>query len=177
MTDQKYTATVWGAKTAFIDLTVPSGQLCQVRQPGVENLIAAGMLDNADTLMGLVNDKVDKAKGKAPVKKKAADPTEIFKKDPAQLTGLFAMIDKIVEHMVVQPTVIRPVVRVPVEDKPGEFTERPMMPEERDPEKIYTDSIDLGDRMFLFQYAIGGGDDVESFRTKFAEGLGSLAIK
>jgi len=177
MTDNVYAPTTWGAKTAFIDLTVPSGQVCQVRQPGVENLIAAGMLDNADTLMALVNQKVEKAKGKSPVKK-AADPSELLKQDPAKLTVLFSMIDKIVEYMVVQPRVVRPIVRLEeIPEKPGTFAERPMMPEERDQDTIYTDSIDLGDRMFLFQYAIGGGDDLDSFRAKFAEGLGSLAAK
>lgn len=176
MTDNKYAASVWGAKSAFVDLTVPSGQLCQVRQPGVENLIAAGVLENADTLIGLVNQKVEKAQGKRPTTKKAqADATAVFQQDPKQMVSLFAMIDKIVEHMVIQPNVVRPVVRTPVEGKDGEFNERPMMPEERDDATVYTDSIDLGDRMFLFQYAIGGGDDVESFREKFAKGLGGLA--
>lgn len=178
MTD-KYTATTWGAKSAFVDLEVPSGQLCQVRQPGVENLIAAGVLENADTLMGLVNKKVEKAQGKKPPAKKAqaGSPAEIFQQDPKQLVSLFSMIDRVVEHMVVQPPIQRPVVRVPIEGKPGEFDERPMMPEERDAEKIYTDSIDLGDRMFIFQYAIGGGDDLDTFRREFAAGVGSLAAK
>jgi hypothetical protein len=179
MTENKYAPSAWGAKSAFVDLTVPSGQLCQVRQPGVENLIAAGVLDNADTLIGLVNQKVEKAKGKTPAAKKAqVDPTEVFKQDPKKLTSLFAMIDKIVEHMVIQPKVVRPVVKLDEDPaKPGTFAERPMLPEERDENTVYTDSIELADRMFLFQYAIGGGDDVDSFREKFATSLGGLAAQ
>lgn len=176
MTDNKYAPTTWGAKSAFVDLTVPSGQTCQVRQPGVENLIAAGVLDNADTLMALVNSKVEKAQGKKPqAKRAAADPTQIFQQDPKQLVAVFGMIDRIVEHMVVQPVVVRPVIRTLNED--GTFDERPMMPEERNQDTIYTDSVELQDRMFLFQYAIGGGDDIESFRSRFSEGLGTLAAQ
>jgi hypothetical protein len=93
------------------------------------------------------------------------------------MVQLFSMIDKVVEYMVVQPTIVRPIVRILVEGKDGEFTERAMLPEERDQTAIYTDSIELQDRMFLFQYAIGGGDDLESFRAKFSAGLGTLAIK
>lgn len=175
MTENIYAPTAWGAKTAFLDLTVPSGQVCQVRQPGVENLLAAGVLENADTLMSIVNQKVDKAKGKAP-KKPTVDTAKIMD-DPKKVVSVFALIDRVVEYMVVQPAIKRPVVRTPKDDAPGEFNERPMLPEERDQATIYTDSIDLGDRMFIFQYAIGGGDDIESFREKFSEGLGSLAAQ
>lgn len=176
MTENVYAPTVWGAKSAFLDLTVPSGQVCQVRQPGVENLLAAGVLENADTLMSIVNHKVDKAKGKAP-KKPALDTAKVMD-DPKKIVSVFALIDKVVEYMVVQPRVKRPVVRMDEDPaNPGTFAERPMLPEERDPDTIYTDSIEIGDRMFIFQYAIGGGDDIESFREKFAEGLGSLAVK
>lgn len=175
MTENIYAPTAWGAKSAFLDLTVPSGQVCQVRQPGVENLLAAGVLENADTLMSIVNQKVDKAKGKAP-KKPTVDTAKIMD-DPKKVVSVFALIDRVVEYMVVQPAIKRPVVRTPKDDAPGEFNERPMLPEERNQATIYTDSIDLGDRMFIFQYAIGGGDDIESFREKFSEGLGSLAAQ
>jgi hypothetical protein len=164
-----YTPSVWGQKTAFLDLQMPSGQLCQVRQPGVENLISAGVLDNADTLMAVVNTKVEKAKGKVPAAKRgqaAAAPNILD--DPKKIVEVFGMIDKIVEHMVVQPTVRRPVVKL------DDGKERPILPEERDQNAIYTDSIDLGDRMFIFQYSVGGGKDLDSFRDKFAEGLGAL---
>ena len=170
MTENKYAATSWGAASAFVDLTVPSGQVCQVRQPGVENLIAAGVLENADTLMGLVNKKIEKAQGKRPQAKKTADPSSLLEQDPAQLAKVFGLIDRVVEYMVVQPPVIRPVVKTDDGD-------RPMMPEERSPEKIYTDSIDLGDRMFIFQYSVGGGSDLESFRQRFSEGMGKLAAQ
>lgn len=163
-----YTPTVWGAKSAFVDLTVPSGQVCQVKQPGVENLIAAGVLDNADTLMAVVDQKVAKAQGKRPQAKKDQKPNIL--EDPKKLVEVFGMIDKVVEHMVVQPAVRRPVVNEDGKD-------RPMMPEERDPNVVYVDSIDLGDRMFLFRYAVGGGDDLDAFRQQFAEGLGTLQLK
>lgn len=161
-----YTPSVWGAKSAFVDLTMPSGQVAQVRQPGVEHLISAGILDNADTLMAVVNGKVDKAQGKRPQAKKNDKPSLLD--DPKKVVEVFGMIDKIVEHMVIQPPVRRPVVKL------DDGKERPLLPEERDQNAIYTDSISLGDRMFIFQYSVGGGEDLDAFRRQFAEGLGAL---
>ncbi|MGE3487451.1 MAG: hypothetical protein AB7L09_22245 [Nitrospira sp.] len=171
MTDNKYAATTWG-KPQYEDLEVPSGQLCQVRLPGVQQMIAAGVIDSADTLTTLVDQKHIKrvqgrAAGKAP--EKQIDPQSLMR-DPENLKKLFAVIDRVCIHMVVQPTVVSC-----LRDVDGEQEVIPL--EDRTDGVIYSDQIDMLDKMFIFQYAVGGGTDLDSFRKQFGEAVGSLAIK
>lgn len=190
MTDNKYAPSVW-ATPKFQDLEVPSGQLCQVRMSGIQQLIGAGVLDSADTLTSLVDEKHIKrtqAKSRAP-KNGATKPkvegntlktadgenvqvdTKSLLQDPEKLQRVFGLIDKVTEHMVVQPVVKRPVKK----DDHGEEVDLPM--DERDENVIYTDMIELPDKMFIFQYAVGGDTDLESFRERFQSNVAGVAAE
>jgi hypothetical protein len=176
MSDVKYAPTVWG-QPQFVDLEVPSGQLCQARLPGVQQLIAAGVIDSADTLTSLVDQKhikrvQGKTSGKAPAKE---IDTESLMKDPENLRKMFSLIDQVVCHMVVQPSVITCLRTVEKEDGTTEDEVIPIP--ERVEGQVYSDMIDMLDKMFIFQYAVGGGTDLESFREQFGEAMGSVAIK
>lgn len=170
-----YAPTVWG-QPQFQDLTVPSGQLCQVRLPGVQQLIAAGVIDSADTLTSLVDQKHikrvrSKTAGKAPEKE---IDTQSLMKDPENLKKLFTLMDQVAIHMVVQPEVVSCLKEVT--DAEGN-TETIVIPyADREQDRVYSDQIDMIDKMFIFQYAVGGGSDVESFRKQFGEAVGGLAI-
>ena len=49
--NDKYAPTTWGSELGGAeDLTVPSGQTCLVRRPGVQGLMEAGILHDLDTL-------------------------------------------------------------------------------------------------------------------------------
>lgn len=169
--DNKYILTGWG-RQVFEDLECPSGQLCQVRKPGVEKLISAGILDSADTLSTLVNQKhIQRVKGKAPEVDGAA-----LLKDPRNMMNILNLVNKAVVHMVIQPTVLP--ITVLEKDSNGNEVERPLRDNEREEEingRVYVDSIDMIDRMFIFQYATGGSLNVEQFRSKFDEVVGGMA--
>lgn len=187
MTESKYAPTVWGAPK-FTDLEVPSGQLCQVRPAGVQQLISAGVLESADTLTSMIDEKHIKrtsARGgkttgkpaqtgantmKMPDGSTAAVNTDSLLKDPEQLNRVFTLVDKTVAHMVVQPVVKRPVKVVD-----GKEVELPHT--EREEGVVYTDMIELADKMFVFQYAVGGDTDLESFRKRFGEGVAGVAAE
>lgn len=166
----KYAPSVWGIEK-FNDLECPSGQLAQVRQPGVQAMISSGVLQSADTLTSLVDQKhIKRVQGKA----KPADPQidgSSLIKDPENMKRVFDVVDRVTEYMVVQPVVRRPFER---DDQGNEVF---IGGSHREEGVIYTDQIDLMDRMFIFQYAVGGSTDVEEFRRIFTPDVGSLAVK
>lgn len=163
----KYEVTTWGGNALFQDLTTPSGQTCQVRLPGVQRLMAAGILEDADTLSTMVDKKhIRRVNGKDQVN------GDSLLKDPKNLVSVLRTVDKVVAHMVVQPTVKRPVI-IGMDDE-GKETEKPLPEEDRDPKIVYTDDIDMTDRMYIFQFAVGGTTDVEQFRSKLAKAVGSM---
>lgn len=185
----KYAATQWGVELT-IDLTCPSGQLCLVRRPGVTGLIRAGILDSLDALTGIVQtDHIERVKsGKDP--SITSEDIQALAQDKEALMAALDLADKVVEYVVLQPSALRPVVRneqgrpvverlqmPPDKDHKTEWTrevETPLPDADRVPGQVYTDMIDLIDRMFIFQFVVGGVSDLERFREEFGQTLGSL---
>lgn len=162
-TPNPYAPTAWGADQ-YVDLECPSGQLCQVRRPGVEGLISAGLLKETDSLTSLVENKhVKRVKGE-----KQVDVGKLMN-DTDALTKVLKVVDKIVAYIVIQPSLRLPSITGPN----GE--ELPMLDEDREQGVIYTDMVDLIDRMFIFQYAVGGSKDIEQFRKQLNESSGGMA--
>lgn len=161
--DSRYVATTWGSNQAGgvpIDLEVPSGQLCLVRRPGVEGLLKAGVLHKLDTLTQIVDEEhLQRVHGKG--KKGISSAKEAGEKllgDPRAIEEILYTIDKVICH-----TVLRPKVKM----APNDATRRKEG-------QIYTDMIDMEDKMFIFQFVIGGSRDLEQFRRELDESLGSL---
>lgn len=160
----KYTPTAWGGEV-LEDVEVPSGQLCQCRRPGVQGLMAAKLLDKLDILTNMVNEEhINRVKG--------IKPTDIAEElnSPEKLMEVLETVDRVVEYIVVQPVLIRP---VKVEDG----TETLLTDAERLDGVVYTDMVDLEDKMFLFNYAVGGTRDVATFREEFAELMGDMGAE
>lgn len=151
--DDRYAPVAWlsGGTGGLEDLTVPSGQLCLVRRPGVEGLMKAGVLHNMDSLSMLVDEKHLKG-GNLKV--------ESILQDPQALENLLNVVDRVVTHVVVKPEIRR---------APNDVTLRK-------PGVIYTDMVDVLDKMFIFSFATGGTRDLETFRGELEQSLGSLAV-
>lgn len=153
--EDRYAATSWG--TSGEDLRMPSGQLAHVRKPGVQGLINAGVLHSLDSLSGIVDGIVKKAEGK----KVSADDvdTKALLEDPAKLESMIHVIDRVVCHVVLKPTVH-------------------MTPNDRTRRKdnlIYADMIDFEDKMFIFNFAVGGSRDIARFREESSLPVGGMA--
>lgn len=135
-------AAVWKKTKAEFELEVPSGHVALVRRPGMEAFIKGGLIPN--NLMPIV----EKA-----MKGEVADVKEVMANvtldDLESITGLY---DRVVLYCVLQPTV----------------HEEPADGEERDPEFLYVDEVEMDDKMFIFQWAVGGTSDVEQFRAEQA---------
>lgn len=175
--DRKPATTRHGStwKRPLSDLDLPSGDTCQVRRVGVEKLMKEGLLHSMDTLTSVVSSEtIPKAEGKAPLDIKAMTD------DPEKFDAMMEMVDKIVCLVVTEPKVLNH--RVPMVDGKGEpvkddndkIVTREIPDEERDEDAVYADYIDLQDRIFIMNFAVGGSSDLQQFREATATPLGSI---
>lgn len=156
----KYAPNAWlsGGIGDLEDVTVPSGQTCLVRRPGMQGLIKAGVLHNVDSLSQIVNEKhLKRIDGKASTE---IDMSSLMG-DEEGLEEVMHVMDKVICHVVVKPE---------VHMTPNDRTRRQAG-------IVYADMIDLIDKMHLFNYAVGGTRDLESFRLGLDEAVGSVAAQ
>lgn len=142
------------------DVVLPSGQTCQVRaNMSLSDLIADGIL-SPEGLMAEFPEYAPDATATVDESKPVGDQIDLkmdeldyglmFAKILASREStdrLWALINRIVCYTVISPKV-RP---IPADDVV------------RAASAIYVDYIELDDRAFLFNYALGGPDTVEGF--------------
>lgn len=138
------------------ELDLPSGNQCLVRRPGAQGLIKAGLLDSLDSLTGLVQSEL--IDSKAPKKQLAAGAARLAGNMEKLGEGL-SLVDRVICHVVAQPKVTMP----PKDD------------DEREEDTLYADDVDMEDKMFIFQWVMGGTADLTSFRAESGELLESLS--
>lgn len=154
MPSQKYEATSWKKSPAghSFDLEVPSGQLCRVRRVSMEGLVKANVLNEVDQLTGLVSSKFLNKEGKIDVDKIMGDMSSLSK--------ALEVVDRVVCHVVLEPPVFP----------------SPAREEDRHEDKVYIDDIGMEDKMFIFQFAIGGTKDLEQFRRESEKLMGDMEL-
>jgi hypothetical protein len=143
-------ASAWKKKKTH-DLLLPSGEVCRVKRPGPELFLREGMLP--DSLSTVVQQAINQGKGLPPGK------TEDLVKNERDLAELIRAVDKITLEVVVEPE---------VQDGTG-------IPEsERDEDVLYVDEVDLEDKMFIFNFAVGGSSDLVQFRKQLDARMGDV---
>lgn len=163
-----YAPTAWGSSEVggLTDLTVPSGQLCLVRRPGIEGLLKEGVLRDLDSFTALVNkEHVERVKGKkgkpsdrAPKKGKTSEDIGELLKDPNKLANVMHTVDRVICHVVVKPA---------IQMTPNDPTSRKVG-------VVYADMVELVDKMFIFNFVVGGSRDIERFLEESNGALGDL---
>lgn len=157
-----YTPNVWGSGSAdpFSDLVVPSGQMCLVRRPGVEALLKAGVLNDMDTFTQIVRKKhLEPNESGGESRSVGSEEIAELLEDPAKMDNVLHTIDRIVCYVVVKPEVWM---------TPNDVTNR------QRGDHVYADQIDLADKMFILNYAVGGSRDLERFRRELNKSVGDL---
>jgi len=178
-------------ETSFI--TLPSGQTCKAKPIGLQGIMEAGLIGEADSLTAYVGKeylrKVRGAKGKPDGEE--VDVQKLMK-SPDALKKIVMLVDKVTPMVVTEPVVLRHFEDIEVD---GKSDTRMIPPEERlcrcgmreDSNEhhdhnghtfnsaIYTDMIQIEDKMFLFNFALAGVKDAESFREESAAALGVVA--
>jgi hypothetical protein len=156
--DEKYLPTAWGsspeASGGPVDLELPSGQLILARKPGLQQLMVEGVLHKMDNLTALVDSKhVRKGRGTPQVN------VQSLLGDEKALADILHTVDRVLCAVVIKP---------PVQMTPNDPTRRVNG-------VIYADTVGIEDKMFLFNWALGGSRDIERFRRESEEVVGSLA--
>lgn len=150
-----YAPLVWGSDTAqgtLQDLELPSGQLCLAQRPGPEGLMAAGLLDDLDMLATVLPKVMG---GKAA--KKDLDATQVMR-NPEMLRQAMRLMDRVVVHVVIKP----------------ELSPEPADPADRELGKIYPSSVSMEDKTFIFNWAVGGTRNLQSFRQQLEESVAGV---
>lgn len=186
----------WSNKGKTEDVTLPSGEVVLARRPGVQGLIKAGIINELDSLTGLVdrahNQRVNpskKAKGKGakPVTENMSnDEIRELLGDKGKLDNVLKVAAKVAVYIVVRPTLRAHWLDIP--DEEGNITQVELGDEEREeireaaqqeskfPEDpvLFTDEVDMEDTMFLMNYAVGGTRDLAQFRSQLDESVASV---
>jgi len=148
--DVPTSASVWKKKAVGGTLiTVPSGNTALVRAPGMQTFLEQGVIPNA--LMPLIRDAMQK--GSAP---EESDMSEMIS-DPEKLKELIEMANAITVYCCIDPKV----VGAP-HDAEGNLI--PIGDARRDEDILYVDEVEFNDRMYIFNFAVGGPADIEKFR-------------
>jgi len=167
----------WKSKKTHdsISLDLPSGNTALVRAIQPEAFLTGGMLP--DTLTSMVQKAIASKKGLPP------NAIDAMAKDPKQLAAALETFDRALVYCVVEPVVeMAPVCTVCAEPasaashisrQDAEY-HRYSSPE-RDDDVLYADQVDMEDKQFIFQWAVGGTADVERFRRELAANVGSVA--
>lgn len=166
---------VWASATpenAEEELTLPSGQTCRARRMSIEGVIQAGLIDQLDSLTGVVDGYTRQVKGGKGIPDGTPVIDDALLKDTAALTAIIGMVDDLVPHIVVSPKVVPHWSERVV----GKTKVRKLIPvTDREPGVVYTDMIGLDDKMHLFDWALGGLEAFSSFRRDPDSHVGNVA--
>ena len=154
--EDKYRATAWGSTGGLEDLVVPSGQTCLIRRPGMQGMIKAGILNDLDSLTSLVQTE-HLSDGKTENKVKPEAIKELMS-DPKKAENMFHLLDRVMCFCVVKPE---------IEMAPNNTTRR------KDG-VIYSDMVEMEDKMFILNYAMGGTRDLSTFRQQADNVVGGV---
>jgi hypothetical protein len=187
MSASKYSPTTW-AQELLIDLKCPSGQMCQVKRVSVDGLVASGLLDDMDLLTkymqaevmapakGLKTPRDHKSKKPTKAQQAASDEQQFMEllSNPTEFGKLMRMVDRVVEHVVQQPTVFRPIEFVDEQERIIPDSARKAYADRDDP-FVYTDEISIEDRMHIFGFSMGQrAGDLKSGSNESRADMGNL---
>lgn len=184
MPTNKYAPVAWGGEV-LADLTCPSGQVCQVRKLGMEDLIELDIMDDVDFLGAAINEEhIQRVGGKRPQDRKPKKLTKAQEaaKEAEDLRNLMAdkprfrkivrIMDKLVTYAVLQP---------PIEscweegrDDNGDMTYNKFPMEDRKTGVVYSDTVGIEDKMFIFDYCFSGVMKMDSFREESEKAVGDV---
>jgi hypothetical protein len=148
----------WKKKSEPHPLDLPSGNTCLMQPVGMDVFIKQGFIPNS--LLAIVQKAL--AAGEAG-KADELDMSEFMAEalvDPEKIRDIFQVADAVTVYCVVEPRVYP----VPTDSVL------------REEDKLYVDEIDLDDKLFIFNVAVGGTKDLEPFRAATAAGVGSVPL-
>jgi hypothetical protein len=161
-------ATAWQGKVQVegVAVPLPSGNVALVRAIAPEAFLTSGMIP--DPLLPIIQ--------KAIHTKKGLNPKELERQmgntSPELIASSLEMFDRVLVYAVVEPNIEMPPPCRQCEkyantdqhrkkDHPDHHQYREG---ERDSAKLYADQVDMQDKMFIFQWSVGGTSNISAFR-------------
>jgi len=186
------TAREWKGRiqTEGSELDLPSGNTALVRQISPTAFLNSGFLP--DPLTAIVRQAINTKQGMKPQAIKG------ITEDPAQIGAAMETFDRVMTYVVIEPTVSMPpacdvparsmdndvpdsvcglYVNAEVHKDPMKSGSHQYHEAERDPDILYADQVDMDDKLFIFQWALGGTRDLERFREQQQKSVGDLSDK
>lgn len=173
-------ASQWKSKTKAgeQEIDLPSGNTALVRQIKPEAFLESGLIP--DPMASVIRSAINSKRGLPPSK------MDEISQDPKKLAAALEMFDRLLVYCVIEPAVEMPPVCT-VEDCGELYTSgegvhvdrkhpkyHKYQEDERDPEVLYADVVDMEDKQFLFQWSVGGTADVERFRKELSTTVGAV---
>lgn len=163
------TAQTW-KRSKGEDLELPSGNVALVKRPGPAAIMSQGILP--DELTPIVQEAIRSGKGLPP--KKQAELVS----DPETVVKMLDGVDKMMCVVVVDPKVRYHKYTeedVSLRGVAESLLGKEIPEDDRNPDEwIYTDEVDLEDKMFIFNFAVGGTRDLRRFRGELAGSMGDV---
>lgn len=130
-------------------VAVPSGKTVRVRTPGMQVFLSQGVIPNG--LLPLIQEAMKGAE------LKEESVAEDLMGDPEKLREILDLADAVSLFCFIEPKLHK----VPLDD---EGNPTAIDSPDRDPNLLYVDEVDLNDKLFVFQFAVGGTASLENFR-------------
>lgn len=172
----------WIGASAFEghDVELPSTNVARIKRINPTDFLKGGSIP--DPLTDIIRRAIHTKKG--------LNPKELEKisDDPDKLASALEMIDRILTQVMVQPVVSMPPacdVAVPdgvcgeyantdVHKTPSRAGHHEYHEGARQSGVLYADVVDISDKLFIFQWAVGGTNDLQQFREGLESGVVAL---
>lgn len=159
-TSKKVSSAKGWKKNKTTELEVPSGNVCLVIRKPLDTFLKEGRIPNP--LLPIVMKAVGGDVSEDDLKAELNDYVESAKEKPEvaqdMITSMTELVDAVVIDCVLEPRV-SPAL---------------LAGEEYDEDILYVDEVDMDDKMFIFNFVVGGAGDLERFREGQASVLEDL---
>lgn len=169
-------ASQWSGKVAVegTDLPLPSGNVARVRQIDPQAFIGSDLIP--DPLSAIIRQAINSKQGLPPSAiKKVSEDKEL-------LADTLLLFDRVLAYVLIEPHCELPPTCVecgeyfmngPHRDRKND-SYHAYQEGAREGDVLYTDQVVLDDKMFVFQWCLGGTRDLEKFRGQLKSGLGDV---
>lgn len=158
-------------------VTLPSGLSVTARRVPLSTFVRQGDVPNP--LLPIVDEALNRGK--------AVEASSLMGEDGVDMDTVNSMLE-MVDAVVIEALITPKVHPVPTEDEDGDpfvigenwATQAELdaaIDEARDDDLLYIDEVDDEDKMFIFQWVLGGTGDVERFRAEAEADVASLVQK
>jgi hypothetical protein len=163
------------------ELLLPSDNTALVRQISPTAFLQSGFMP--DPLTAIVRQAINTKQGLPP--KAMKDLSE----DPEKIGAAMETFDRVLTFVVIEPIISMPpacdieikgetcgqYVNADVHKDPAKSGKHQYHEGKRNPDILYADQVDMADKMFIFQWALGGTRDIAKFREQQQQSVDNVS--